>query len=113
VPDPHPILRAAERYGVTLTLADLDRIVLDIKSAKLRRPSTALLQRVERDGVELWFVEAGGMRLRVVYGPEMQRVLTVIPLRDTSGKLDRPCPRHVQGRVGRRRRERAVVEEWA
>jgi hypothetical protein len=108
---PHAVVRAAERYGIALTLADLDAIMLSITGAKLGLPSTALLQRIEKTG-EYWFVDVAGARVRVVYRAETACVVTVLPMRDETNKLNRPT-RGAQRDHMPRRRERPVVEEWA
>ena len=106
---PHAAVRAAERYGITLTLADLDAMMLAIMAAKLREPSTAVLQRFDRDR-EIWFVDAPGSRVRVVYCAINAWVMTVLPLKDEDGKLKRGALRRQAGRC---RRDRPVEEVWA
>ena len=106
----HAAARAAERHGLTLAGADFQAMVLAITSAKLRLPSTALLQRTERCGTEIWFVDTPGGRVRVAYSPATAWVMTVLPARDKGGKLTRPIKKREWGRV---RRERMREEEWA
>ena len=103
----HAIVRAAERYGLTLTIADLDQMMLDITSAKLGEPSTALLGGLQTDGKERWFVQAKGVALRVIYSPHDARVITILSL---GGTLEPRWMSHRQKQRGRGRRERA--EDW-
>jgi hypothetical protein len=112
MPDPHAITRAAERYGLALTIADLDAVMLSITDKKLCRPSTAILQGIQRDGSERWFVDAAGVRVRVAYSPISARVVSVLPMCGNAPTFVNHRLRK-QSTRGRGRCERERVEEWS
>lgn len=106
MPEPHPLIRAFERYGLSLTSWDLDVIMLDVTAAKLRLPSTACMQRINGE-TEIWFVDVHGARMRVAYRPRIAKVVSVLPLQDKPLK-----PRKINGQLPHSRRRRERAEHW-
>jgi hypothetical protein len=101
---------AGKRFGLDLTVEDLAEMKLSITNAKSGVPSRALLQRLDANGSEIWFVDCRGLRIRVSYSPHQGRINSVMPPRDWMDLRKRGRSR--QGARGRERTEREVTEVW-
>ena len=77
----HIIARAKARYGLDITIED----VREIKRLIIHRlPGTRLVKKCEVTKAERWRVEFRGKKLRVLFDPVLERVLTLLPLSDTA-----------------------------
>ena len=100
--------RAAERHGLELSYAEFDQVVIDITDSVLGVARRATLLAALPDGCERWLMRVRERAVRIVWNPELARIVTV--LSDQGKALD-----HWKGRQytrGRPRTERAVKEYW-
>lgn len=69
----HAIERAAERYGLDVTIADLKRVAEDIRSGE------AVLVGRQNDGNEEWLAKIKGTVVRLVTNAARNFVITILP----------------------------------
>ena len=81
----HAQLRALERYGIKLGLADLRQIAKDIVMGN------AVLLGRDFHGAERWLVKVREKGIKLVYNPENGKVISILPARG-------PRPRHFYAR---------------
>lgn len=70
-----------ERYGVVLTVADIQQLMLDIIDTVAGERRAALLQERRKRSGEVWLVLHRGIALRVGYDPATARITTALPWR--------------------------------
>ncbi len=76
----HALYRAAERFGLTLTPADLD----DIRGAICKGKATFVGRTSLR--VSIWDIKVRGTPCRVVYDRNHKTIVTFLPPEGTEGR---------------------------
>jgi len=80
----HAVERARERYGVDLTGKDLQRIAAMVVGGE------AMLQAKLDDGGTIWLLTYMDVLLRVVIAPDMDTVVTFLPMNGGFGRIRNP-----------------------
>lgn len=93
----HIITRAYQRYGLVLGPKDVSRL----KRIIIRRES--ILRKRQRDGTEMHLAKYEGVVINLVWNPQKEIIVTLLPVEDVNRK------QHVEGmkRVIRERRAEA------
>ena len=87
--NPHAILRAQDRYGIDLTVDDLNTITQLIQS------NHGEFIRQDSDKKTHWWLEYKGIRLRLLISADFYTVITVLPPFEKSRK-PRPCAKKIR-----------------
>lgn len=74
----HATTRARERYGLELTLADLQAVADQIRDKR-----DAVFMRRGHNGSEVWGVKVQGIWTRAVLSPDTGKIITFLPAERT------------------------------
>lgn len=71
----HALERLRKRYDSDLTYADLNAIQILLIAGE------GIVSRTEDTGRQLVFVRYGGKRIKIIWAPDIQRIITALPLK--------------------------------